>query len=73
MSDSKTILDTTQNRLPALVIGFVLLRLNLEAGKECYDHTEDDENGNDNPNVFDNFLGIFMVEKTHRNARLVVE
>jgi hypothetical protein len=35
------------------------------AGKEARDHTRDDEDRDKNPNPFDNFLGIFVVEKAH--------
>ncbi len=35
------------------------------AGKEARDHTRDDEDSNENPNPFDNFFGVFVVEKAH--------
>ena len=35
------------------------------AHKEAGNHTENDENSDTNPNPFDNFFGVFVVEKAH--------
>jgi hypothetical protein len=35
------------------------------AGKEARNHTGDNEYRDENPNPFDNFFGIFVVEKAH--------
>jgi hypothetical protein len=35
------------------------------AHKEAGNHTGYDKDGDYNPNPFDNFLGIFVVEKAH--------
>lgn len=36
------------------------------ASKEAGYHTGDNEYRNENPDPLDNFLGVFVVEKTHR-------
>jgi hypothetical protein len=35
-------------------------------GKEAGNHTADNQDGDKNPDPFDNFFGVFVVEKTHR-------
>ncbi len=35
------------------------------SSKEASDHARDNEDGDKNPNPFDNLFGIFVVEKTH--------
>lgn len=35
-------------------------------GKEAGNHTGHNEDSNHNPDPFDNFFGVFVVEKTHR-------
>lgn len=36
------------------------------AGEEARNHAGDNKYRNENPDPFDNFLGVFVVEKTHR-------
>ncbi len=37
----------------------------LVAGKEARNHTEHDKNSDKYPDPFNDFFGIFVVEKTH--------
>jgi hypothetical protein len=36
------------------------------AHEEAGDHAEDDEDGDTDPDPFDNFFGVLVVEETHK-------